>query len=576
MIRQNLLNSLLCSIILIAPAFTVMAQTYKPGPQDLVFFSGVDETNQPYSIYIPGNYDHERAYPLVVFLHGAMSNNRLGLRRVFGQGNIQGVDFITPGNVPAETDLEATRYFPELHPVDYIVAAPLARGTAGYQGIPEQDVYDMIDDIKSRFRIDEDRVYLTGLSMGGGGTMWLGLTRPDIWAAIAPVCPATPAGALELAPNALNLPVHLFVGDQDFIYQNSLDWKRDLENNGVNLQYVEYPGIGHNSWEMAYEDAYIFDWFGQFKRDLFPERVVFTTRQYKYNKAYWVTVDRLTPGTMSKVEAAFTAPNAIDVTTSGTGAFSVHLEGHPQFDPGSRLTVTVDGRTFRLPTPGVASFTLEDDRWVNRRYTPGLTSKRKGAEGPVIEAMAGNHIYVYGTADDPTQDELAARREQAANAANWSVERGAWGRVMIFPRVLADRDVRQSDLEYSNLVLFGTRETNTLIDKYAGRLPMHLDPGDDEHGLVYIFPVNGRYVVVNSGLPWWTPTASGRPIGPGGGLAALPPQNANLFGIEDFLLFHKTPDNIISKGRFDHEWQLAPLNIEKLSNSGVINLNSNQ
>ncbi|MCK7542177.1 MAG: hypothetical protein MZV63_70520 [Marinilabiliales bacterium] len=50
----------------------------------------------------------------------------------------------------------ATRYWPEFRPVDYIAAAPLARGTAGYQGIPEQDVYDMIDDLKSRFMIDED------------------------------------------------------------------------------------------------------------------------------------------------------------------------------------------------------------------------------------------------------------------------------------------------------------------------------------------------------------------------------------------------------------------------------------
>ena len=85
----------------------------------------------------------------------------------------------------------------------------------GYQGIAEKDVYDVLAGVKTPLPIDEDRVYLTGLSMGGGGTLWLGLTRPDIWAAIAPVCPAPAQGLEELAPNALNLPVHLFHGDED-------------------------------------------------------------------------------------------------------------------------------------------------------------------------------------------------------------------------------------------------------------------------------------------------------------------------------------------------------------------------
>ena len=56
----------------------------------------------------------------------------------------------------------------------------------GYQGIAEKDVYDVLADVKARFSVDEDRVYLTGLDMGGGGALWLGLTRPDIWAASWP------------------------------------------------------------------------------------------------------------------------------------------------------------------------------------------------------------------------------------------------------------------------------------------------------------------------------------------------------------------------------------------------------
>lgn len=109
------------------------------------------------------------------------------------------------GNIEAQklkSDPQDLSFFSSVDETDQ----PYARGTAGYQGIPEQDVYEMLDDLKSRFSIDEDRIYLTGLSMGGGGTVWLSLTRPDIWAAIAPCCPAPPDDSEELASNACNLP----------------------------------------------------------------------------------------------------------------------------------------------------------------------------------------------------------------------------------------------------------------------------------------------------------------------------------------------------------------------------------
>src|SRR5690349_6792619 len=106
------------------------AQTLPAGPQVLTFFSDADDTGQPYGLYLPKNYDATKKYPLIVMLHGAGSNHRLALRRVFGKSSTQG-----------ENDVEATRYFPEWKDVDYIVASPYARGTAGYQGIPEKDVY---------------------------------------------------------------------------------------------------------------------------------------------------------------------------------------------------------------------------------------------------------------------------------------------------------------------------------------------------------------------------------------------------------------------------------------------------
>ena len=64
---------LLLILVLTGVTGTASAQRLKPGPQDLSFFSSVDDTDQPYSVYIPENFDENRAYPLVVFLHGAWS-----------------------------------------------------------------------------------------------------------------------------------------------------------------------------------------------------------------------------------------------------------------------------------------------------------------------------------------------------------------------------------------------------------------------------------------------------------------------------------------------------------------------
>jgi pimeloyl-ACP methyl ester carboxylesterase len=557
-------NIVIFTLVMICTAGSADAQRLKPGPQDLSFFSSVDDTDQPYSVYIPDNFDESKRYPLVVFLHGAWSNHRLGMRRLFGVGNSQGYDFIKPGSVPHENDVEATRYWPPFRPVDYIAVAPLARGTAGYQGVPEQDVYDMIDDLKSRFLIDVDRIYLTGLSMGGGGTLWLGLTRPDIWAAIAPVCPAPPEGTMDLAGNAANLPVHLFIGDKDFLYKTATEWKARLESSAQRLDYVEYPGVGHNSWEWAYKDGFIFDWFSQFKRDLFPEKVSFTTKWFKYNKAYWVTVDDMIPGETATIEAKFTGPNAVTVISSGAQAFTLSLDGHPQFNSGRKLSVSVNGRSFSIRSADAASFMLKGTSWVNARFTPGLTSKQQGAEGPLYAAVTGSHVYVYGTADNPPADVLAARRAQAMAAADWI---GMGGRIMVFPRVIADRDVRASDYLQSNLVLFGTRETNSVIEKFADRLPMHLDPKAENYGLVYIFPMNRHYILVNSGLPWWTPP---KKQGGQGGYAFSGTKVEALKGMGDFLLFRESPDDAVARGRFDNNWVLPEGAIQNMKASGVV------
>lgn len=532
-------RKLIYAILLI---FTLQAAAQRTGPQVVTFFSDADDTEQPYGLYVPRNFNPSKTYPLVIMLHGAGSNHRLALRRVFGKSNQNG-----------ENDVEATRYFPEWADVDFIVASPYARGTAGYQGIPEKDVYDVLDDVKKRFRIDTNRVYLTGLSMGGGGSLWLGLTRPDIWAAVAPVCPAPPAGTELYAPNALNYPMYFFQGAADPVVkpEGVRDWVARLKSMGTNVQYTEYPGVQHDSWVNAYADGFIFKWFDTIRRNAYPDRVRFVSEQHKYNKAYWVNLDELIPGTAASIEAAFTASNHIDIKTANLEAFTLTLAGHPRFQPGKALELTVDGRKTMVSPTATISLRKQQGRWVDGRPgAPGLV-KKKGLEGPLREAFCSRHVYVYGTRDNPKPEVRAARMNAALQAANWSIYRGEFlGRMMFFPRVISDRDLRPGD-STAHLVLFGTKETNSIIERYSNDLPLHLDTAfTTTHGLLYVYPAGGRYVVVSSGLPWWT--------GMDQGFSFAPAVQSLLTGFKDYLLFQGSIRNNPVSGYFDRNWKLPP------------------
>jgi pimeloyl-ACP methyl ester carboxylesterase len=538
---------------------------HRPGPRVETFRSDVDDTDQPYALYLPQNYDPARRYPLIVGLHAAGSDHRLMLRRIFGRGAL-----------PGQTEGEASRTFPRLPDADYIVACPLARGTMGYRGIPERDVYDVLDAVKKRYTIDDDRVFLTGIDQGGGGALWLAMTRPDVWAGVAAICPQMPEGAAAIAGNALNIPVYLYQGELDPMVPAAgiLAWHKMLLDLNVRAELTEYPGIRHNAWDPAYRGGQVFRTFDPLRRNRWPRRVRFTTRQYRYAQAYWVRLDRFRSGHPASIDIQVTGRNRVEAVTSGLDAFTLNLAGHPLLTAGSPLAIVIDGTAIRARRPGDISF----QRVVVRRgaaesapvwrlgpvVMPPAGAKRAGLEGPCAEAVAGRHVYVYGTTGAGTEDELARRKAVAEQGADWASARS---RLLLSLRTVPDREAASEAAAGASLVLFGTAGTNSVLAGNAARLPMALNAGAADYGLVYVYPLDGRLALINSGVPWWT--AGG---GLGSRLVYAPERLRSLMELRDWVLFRGSLDHVVLGGEFDDMWRLDPVSTEALRRTGAVSV----
>ena len=561
-VTLTLLVTLSC---LFTPA---MSQIYREGPQVDVFYSEIDDSEQPYGIYVPPGYKPENSYPLVIMLHGAMSNHRLALRRVFGHTNL-----------PGENDAKASRYFPDWKPENYIVATPYARGTMGYQGIPEEDVWKLIETCRENFNIDENRIYLTGLSMGGGGTLYLGMRRPDLFAAIAPVCPAPPSAFYPLTGNALNLPVAIHQGGADPVVRpEGTRWIVDeFQNKNTLIEYYEYPGVQHDSWAQAYGNGNIFRWFDGQTRNPYPERVRYSTERYKYNRAYWVKFDKLNPGTLANIDARFTAKNTVEVKSENLEAFTLELKGHPLFDHLSPLTVKINGTSLQSQPRFNHYFTLSAGKWVPERYEAPAGAKQHGLEGPVYAAFTNRHIVVYGTQGAADAAEITRRRNEARELADFSISFGNYSQPSgVNPRVISDREVTPDDHLSSNLILVGTKETNNVIAGLAEQLPVHLKAESAaEFGLIYGVGIQGKMVVVASGVPIWNNIGQYMPPAPPQPGKTVFNVRSNkgatsLMEVKDLLLIQKSGTAVVVDTYLENDWKVPAAAREKLIQSGAV------
>jgi predicted peptidase len=223
-------------------------------------FEGSSGETLKYQVLEPRNFNPRKKYPLVVFLHG--SGGR-------GPANIRNV---TDASVPAQlaTDDVYGKY-------DAFYLVPQCPGPNTWaQGAwmnqrpttrpsVQNILYELIDETVASNPIDTRRLYITGLSMGGFGTFSAVSARPDFWAAAVPVCGGWDPAEAKLLKDT---PMRIFHGDEDKAVkvQYSRDMFAAIKTAGGDIEYKEYPGVGHNSWLNAYWEPTMWKWMFAQKR----------------------------------------------------------------------------------------------------------------------------------------------------------------------------------------------------------------------------------------------------------------------------------------------------------------------
>jgi poly(3-hydroxybutyrate) depolymerase len=196
----------------------------RKGDMRKAYRSAVDQTLQPYRLFVPSGYDAGKPTPLVVALHG-MGGDESSIFDQYANGAMK---------------READR-------LGFLVVCPKGRDSASmYRGSAEQDVLDVLAEVRRDYKVDASRIYLMGHSMGAYGTWSTAMDHPDLFAALGPIS----GGGDPRSMTKINqIPQYVVHGDDDRTV-NVSNSRRMVEAGkaaGTEIVYTEIPGGSHVS-----------------------------------------------------------------------------------------------------------------------------------------------------------------------------------------------------------------------------------------------------------------------------------------------------------------------------------------
>jgi dienelactone hydrolase len=493
--------------------------------------SKVDGSVQPYGLIIPESYDGSKAVRLDVVLHGR-------------------------GNELTEVSFIAAHESDKPIAQDYITLEVYGRGNNAYRWAGETDVFEAIDSVKARYKIDEKKIVLRGFSMGGAGAWHIGLHYPDKWAAVEAGAGFTETkkyaklgplvgyqeallriyDAVDYAANAQMVPMVGYGGEIDPQLQASINIQERLAVEHIEPPHMLFligPGTAHK-WEptsLAASNTFIDAILARPQKE--PDHIHFVTYTTAYHQCYWISIESVEKQYQRAEVDADRVGDEIRVTTRNVSRISINGGTH----------AIVDGQSIELANFGLLMKTSEG--W--RRAGKGGRFKKPGLQGPVDDAFKDAFLVVRPTGKPENKD--------AGDYINDTLDqfRKEWAKYMRGEvRIKDDKSVTDDDIARYHLILFGDPQSNRLTKRIAPLLMRAWPTAPLVPVLIAPNPLNnGRYVVFNSGHTFHEEEFKG--------------SNALLYPrLGDYAMIHPMARTVVRGGIFDTEWHqlLRPMNVK--------------
>ena len=453
----------------------------RPGVYLQQYTSAIDDSRQPYVLYLPDPYVPAAPHPVVFIGHG------------FGA---------PPPTADTQPFGAVQRRYADRNGV--LLVYLYGRGNTFYDGVGEEDFFAVLADLRGRFSLDENRLYFEGASMGATGAYRLGIRHPDILAAVggcdgfcdyrhwvahyyAPAR-APSAVAPSYLPNLLMASSVDHAEDARWLHllmtvdtaDNSVDSaetlslasqlyglrKRVLADGYAFTLRVNYGGR-HTA---GYSPLRIYNFLLAQQKIPYPRQVTVKTTQLCYGSLYWVSIDRLgRRDTFARLDADVRG-NVLTVQADNVRQCTFRLDSH-LCDPAKPVRIRLNRHTvYTGPLGTITLYAREQGGqitgWSLTDPAPAALHKVRDLEGPIGAAFTRKFLVCYGASPSQPAETAANKADADAFCADWN----AWMHADIAPR--PDTEVTGADIAGSNLLICGTVESSALLRAMQPGLPI--------------------------------------------------------------------------------------------------------
>ena len=531
------------------------------------YISKIDGSVQPYGLVVPESYSGKGPgkFRCDIWFHGRGET-------------LSELNFIR----------DRTNNVGTFAPPDTIVLHPYGRYSNAFKFAGETDVLEALESVKSRYRIDDDRISVRGFSMGGAAAWQFAVHYADRWFAANPGAGFSETPEFlrsfqqeELRPTwwerrlwhwydcpdwAVNLrhcPTVAYSGELDTQKQAADIMEKALAEEHIDLVHIIGPQTKHAYHPQARQEVeQRITAIANVGREHQPHDIAFTTWTLKYNRMHWLTVNGLEEHWQPASVAASLFSGQAEIEASGVTDLTLSFpSGEAPLDVQSPVIITIGEQDLEAPAPRSdrswkVSLHRARNEWRLGERPAGLR-KRHGLQGPIDDAFMDSFIFVRPTGK-PLHPAAGrwAEEELARAIEHW--RRHFRGRA----RVKDDTAITPEDIASANLVLWGDPGSNALLKRIMPELPIRwtadeINVGDerfasDGHALIAIYPnpLNpNRYVVLNSSFTFrdyaYLNNARQVPMLPDWAVVDLSTPSGNVW-----------PGKIAAADFFDEQWGL--------------------